>query len=137
MQEPEYILPAKTRVRTTTPLGSTGGFLITQKHLDVRKPGTIGVICGIVGGHGGDVYWVAHIGDPCMAAYGWMDFELEPAKDPCGECQGTGIDWATSHATSHCTPCSSCHGTAEKTEPPPPPVSVYEHMKHNIENTKG
>lgn len=137
MQEPETILPPMTRIRTTDPLYGTGGFLIAEKHLEVRKPGTIGVLIGIVGGHGGDVYWAAHIGDPCRAAYGWMEFELEPAKDPCGECQGTGIDWHTSHLTSKCTPCSTCKGTAEKPPPGPPPVSVYEHMKRNFEDTKG
>lgn len=135
MREPETILPPMTRIRTSEPLASTGGFLIAQKHLDVRKPGAVGVIMGIVGGHGGDVYWVAHLGDTCRAAYGWMDFELEPAKDPCPECKGTGIDWNTSHTTSKCTPCSNCQGTAERPPIRPEPVSVYEHMKRNIENS--
>ncbi len=135
MREPEYILNPMTRVKTNR-LYSTGGFMITQKHIDARKPDTIGVITGIVGGHGGDVYWVAHLGDSCTAAYGWEEFELEPAKDPCPECKGTGIDWTTSHATSKCTPCSACKGSAEKPPPSPPPVSVYEHMKRNIEGTK-
>jgi len=114
MDEPSTILDSGTRIRTNKVLTSTGGFLIAQKHLDVRKPDVIGVIMGIVGGHGGDVYWVAHIGDTCRAAYGWMDFELEPAKDPCLTCNGTGIDWETSHATSRCTACAVCHGEAEK-----------------------
>lgn len=130
MNEPEYILESGTRIRTNEPLASTGGFLIAQKHMDVRKPNAVGAICGIVGGHGGDVYWVAHIGDPCMAAYGWMDFELEPAKEPCPECKGTGIDWKTSHDTKLCTACSNCHGTAEN---PPPPVSAWEHVKRNVQ----
>jgi DnaJ-class molecular chaperone len=82
------------------------------------------------------VYWVAHVGDSCTAAYGWQEFELEPATDPCPECKGTGIDWTTSHETSRCTPCSTCRGAAERQPPPPTPVSVYEHMKHNIEDTK-
>src|SRR5271166_3569941 len=134
MQQPEFILNPFTRVLTNQ-LYSTGGFLITQKHLDTRKPDTVGAITGIVAGHGGDVYWVAHLGDPCTAAYGWEEFELAPATKPCPECQGTGIDWKTSHATSHCTACSNCKGTAENPGPRPPAVSVYEHMRHNIEVT--
>ena len=132
MKEPEFVLNPGTRVRTSTPLGSTGGFMIAERHIEARKPGVIGVITSYVPGHGGDVYFVAHIGDTCTAAYGWQEFELEPAKDPCPECKGTGIDWETSHATCHCTPCPNCEGTAEKQAPRPPPVSVYEHMKRNI-----
>lgn len=133
MEEPKFILKPKTRIRTSTPLYSTGGFLVGKQHIDVRKPGAIGAIAKIVPGHGGDVYFVAHIGDSSMAAYGYPEFELEPAKDPCPECDGSGIDWKTSHATSRCTACPACGGTAEKSKPRP---SVYEHMKRNVEVTK-
>jgi hypothetical protein len=114
MEEPRTILNSMTRIRTIGVLDNTRGFLITDRHLSQRKPNMVGAICGFVGGHGGDVYYVAHLGDPAMAVYGWWEFELEPAKDPCPECKGTGIDWDTSHKTSKCTPCSNCHGTAEK-----------------------
>lgn len=114
MEEPEYILEGGTRVRTNKVLSSTGGFLVAEKHMEVRKPDTVGVITGIVGGHGGDVYWVAQIGDPCLAAYGWMEFELEPVKDPCPACEGTGIDWSVSKVASLCTACAVCHGGAER-----------------------
>ena len=128
MDEPETILDFFTRVRTSSPLGSTGGFLIGDKHMAMRKPGAIGAICGIVAGHGGDVYWVAHVGDTAKAAYGWMEFELAPPVDPCPTCKGSGIDWPTSAATSLCTACPACSGTAERTEPIEP-VSAWEHIQ--------
>lgn len=132
MKEPTTILPQGTRIRTSDPLHSTGGFLIREKHVEQRKAATVGAICGIVGGHGGDVYWVAHIGGTCMAAYGWMEFELEPAKDPCPACKGSGIDWGASHDTSVCTACPACTGTAERTEPVPS-VSAWEHLQRDDE----
>ena len=113
MQEPSVILANLTRIRTSERLDGTGGMLISEHHLSQRKPNAIGAICGIVGGHGGDVYFVAHLGATSMAAYGWWEFDLAPAVSPCGECKGSGIDWNTSHAKTLCTPCSSCKGTAE------------------------
>ncbi len=69
MQQPEVILAGGTRIRTHGSMPREGGgFMITERHLEVRKSDTVGVISGFVGGHGGDVYWVAHIGDPCTAA---------------------------------------------------------------------
>ena len=112
MNEPTHILPNFTRIVTSNPLGSTGGFIVAQKHMEMRKPGAVGVICGIVGGHGGDVYWVSHLGDSLPAPYGWMEFELAPVENPCGQCQGTGTDWYTSRTSHTYTPCVHCHGTA-------------------------
>jgi hypothetical protein len=114
VNEPEAILPQNTRVQTCSMLLSTGGWFVREKHLEVRKPDAIGVICGVVGGHGGDVYWVDHIGDPCMAAYGWREFNLAPAQDPCPVCKEGGFDWVASHAKNIGTACSACGGTAEK-----------------------
>ena len=112
MKQPEYILQNLTRIRTHEHLGETAGFFITKRHLDQRKAGAVGAICGIVGGHGGDVYYVAHIGDTAMAAYCWDEFELEPAPEPqCPECKGTGIDFPASHKLSLGTPCSWCKGS--------------------------
>lgn len=114
MQEPETILPSMTRIRTNEALGYTGGFLIAQRHLDAQQPSAFGVILDVVAGHGGDVYWVAHVGGTCRVAYGWMDFELAPPANPCGECRGTGIDWQTTQEKKQVfVACSSCHGSAE------------------------
>ncbi len=133
MNQPEYILTPGARLRTLSPMPRQGGgFLIKEHHLVVRKADAIGAVCGIVGGHGGDVYWVAHIGDPCMAAYGFWEFELEPAKEPCTTCEGSGIDWPTSKETKHCTACRACKGTAEQPPPRPAPISVYEHLRRDV-----
>lgn len=47
----------------------------------MEEPNARGVIRGIVGGHGGDVYWVQHgtdgAGEPVVATYGWWEFELD------------------------------------------------------------
>ncbi len=75
MKQPIYILDNGTRVRTHKKLGKTTGFLVVMKHIEARKPDAPGVIDGIVGGHGGDVYWVRHGQD--VAAYSFSEFELE------------------------------------------------------------
>jgi hypothetical protein len=127
MKEPTHILRGYTRVRTHETLGSTGGFLITARHLSPRKPNMVGAICGIVEGHGGDVYYVAHIGDPAMAVYGFDEFELEPVVEPvCQECHGSGIDFPASAKSSLCTPCDWCKGTA--TAPPRPRPTAWERL---------
>ena len=135
MRQPEYILEAGTRVRTHETMDDTRGMLIAPKHLKNRKPNAVGAICGIVGGHGGDVYWVAHVGDNEMAAYGWWEFELEPAKDPCPSCNGSGFDWKVSHESHHGTACTDCGGTAEKTDRPPK-LSAYQRLRKNVEEIK-
>ena len=59
---------------------------IKQEILDRRTPGIMGQVCGIVGGHGGDVYWVRHDGtEDTGSAYGWWEFELvqgDPKPEP-------------------------------------------------------
>lgn len=81
MEEPKYILANGTRIITNDTLGPTTGMLITQKYLDARRPSTPGIVCGIVGGHGGDVYWVKHEvdGQSFGAAYCWSEFEYDPS----------------------------------------------------------
>ena len=50
------------------PLESTQGMLIGQRFLDARKEGAVGIVYGVVAGHGGDVLWVKHE-DGAEAAY--------------------------------------------------------------------
>jgi hypothetical protein len=62
--------------------------MVSDKNLNARKPNATGWIVGIVGGHGGDVYWVAHTskkpetGDTIpgnlTGAYCFTEFELVP-----------------------------------------------------------
>lgn len=78
MEQPDYLLEAGTKIKTHETLGQTKGFLIRQDYLDNRKPNTEGTIRGIVGGHGGDVYWVENE-DHSIAAYMFTEFELVDA----------------------------------------------------------
>jgi hypothetical protein len=75
VKEPEYILRNGTRVVTHDRLGGTGGIFVAQKFLEARRPSALGLIWGVVGGHGGDVYWVKH-DDGTGAAYMFDEFEL-------------------------------------------------------------
>ena len=78
MQQPTYILNNGTRVRTHAALGTTRGMMINQDALDSRRTDADGVIVGVVGGHGGDVYWVRHVEtrDDTTAPYCFDEFEL-------------------------------------------------------------
>jgi hypothetical protein len=79
LDEPRYILEDGTRVRTHAVLDDdTQGMIIAARHLEARRSNTVGVIAGYVAGHGGDVYWVRHSEGDAVAAYGFMEFELEP-----------------------------------------------------------
>jgi hypothetical protein len=113
MQEPEYILTNGTRIRTAARLTDKPGYSVTPRHLEFRRADTVGVITGVVAGHGGDVYWVAHLDATATAAYGWDEFELDPAKNPCKVCQGMGFDWEASKPASRGIACAACRGTAE------------------------
>ena len=75
VRQPAKILADGTVVRTSQ-LDGTAGFLVKPKHLAARQPDTLGVIVGIVGGHGGDVYWVQHEGADLPGAYLFTEFEL-------------------------------------------------------------
>ncbi len=76
MEQPKYLLKHGTRIKTHERLGSTAGMLIKQTYLDQREPNSTGYIAGIVGGHGGDVYWVQHDNGK-QAAYCFDEFELD------------------------------------------------------------
>lgn len=76
MKEPKYILQDGTKVITHVVLHPTTGMLIAADKLANRRANTPGTVVGVVGGHGGDVYWVRHE-DGTVAAYGWPEMELE------------------------------------------------------------
>lgn len=74
MKQPSLILAEGTEVQTHTDLVFPD-FMVHPTNIANRTPGAKGKIAGVVGGHGGDVYWVDH-GDDKSAAYGWWEFEL-------------------------------------------------------------
>lgn len=76
MKEPEYVLKNGTRVRTHDVLGSERGMMIDAIHVRARRPAINGTIVGVVSGHGGDVYWVEHVGHAAPAAYWFTEFEV-------------------------------------------------------------
>lgn len=76
MQQPAYILDNGTRVRTHATLGDARGMNVAQVHIDQRVANAEGEIVGIVGGCGGDVYWVMHEGCGPSAPYCFDEFEL-------------------------------------------------------------
>lgn len=56
---------------------------IDPRNLSRRRANAPGVIKGVVGGHGGDVYWVEHeTGAEYPAAYCFTEFELESTERP-------------------------------------------------------
>jgi hypothetical protein len=63
------------QVKTNDTLGSTRGMMIRYQHLALRRPNAVGRVLDYVGGHGGDVWWVQHDGDPVPAAYCFDEFE--------------------------------------------------------------
>lgn len=75
MKQPYSFLDNGTRIHTHKKLKPITGLLVAPKHIEARKPNAPGVIDGVVGGHGGDVYWVRHGQD--VAAYSFSEFELE------------------------------------------------------------
>lgn len=76
MQQPPTILDTGTRIRTHARLGSTAGMNVASVHLDQRCADTPGTITGVVGGCGGDVYWVMHEGCGPSAPYCFDEFEV-------------------------------------------------------------
>lgn len=77
MKQPEYILEIGTKIRTHAKLGDTAGMNVGSRNMAQRKADTTGLILDVVPGHGGDVYWVLHDGEPTPAAYCFDEFELE------------------------------------------------------------
>lgn len=81
MDQPAYVLENGTKIRTNMVLDSTSGMLIDPRNLGQRRANAPGVIKGIVGGHGGDVYWVEHEkGAEHPAAYCFTEFELDTGE---------------------------------------------------------
>ncbi len=74
------------RVRTHEKLETTQGMLVTPRHLNGRRPDTLGIVTGWVPGHGGDAYWVRHAEGPSsadpspVAAYCFDEFEFEDGE---------------------------------------------------------
>lgn len=82
MDEPRYILENGTVVRTHAELGSTRGFFVTSRCMEQRQSNALGVIMGVVPGHGGDVYWVSHNSELLPGAYSFSEFELAQGQVP-------------------------------------------------------
>lgn len=78
MNQPKYLLDNGTRVVTHDKLGSADGMSAGPRY-SPRRASAPGVIAGVVGGHGGDVYWVRH-DDGETAAYCFDEFELGSAS---------------------------------------------------------
>jgi len=78
MKEPKFLLENETKVRTHKVLNSVNGIIVSMHHIEARKADRVGTIKGVVSGHGGDIYWVHHEGDPMLdpAVYCWTEFEL-------------------------------------------------------------
>ena len=79
MNQPKYILDQGTRIRTHAKLGTTQGMNVAAIHIDQREADAEGTIAGVVGGCGGDVYWVTHEGSGPSAVYCYDEFELVEA----------------------------------------------------------
>jgi hypothetical protein len=81
MKESPGLLKLGTPIITHEALDTTSGLMVHGKHIEARRPNAKGTIAGIVGGHGGDTYWVKH-DDEQVAAYGWQEFELDQGDVP-------------------------------------------------------
>lgn len=84
MKQPEYILEKGTKIRTHETLGSTVGLGVHVGHIRARRSNVQGTITGVVGGHGGDVYFVRHEAPFSFgwveAAYSFQEFELDTGE---------------------------------------------------------
>lgn len=84
MKQPKYILPVGTRIITHDELFNKPEFGLTATlHglVVARKQGAKGSIWGVVGGAGGDLYWVDHE-DGTRASYCFTEFELDTSEMP-------------------------------------------------------
>lgn len=64
-----------------THLESTRGMMIHPVHLGVRQAGITGTLKGVVGGHGGDVWFVTHDGSRDVGAYCYTEMR-EVGEEP-------------------------------------------------------
>lgn len=76
MNQPEYILKNDTKIVTHRTLDSTQGLCVSSQYIAARKSGAKATIFGVVGGHGGDVYWARHE-DGSEAVYCFTEFEFD------------------------------------------------------------
>lgn len=79
MKEPLGTLLNGLKIRTNATLepsrSMTRSLVLSSDSVAMRKPDTEGEIRGVVGGTGGDVYWVQHPGDALFAPYCFTEFE--------------------------------------------------------------
>lgn len=61
-------------------LDTTEGMRVALKHRIVRATGITGIVDGVVGGHGGDVWWVKHDDSDDVGAYCFTELEAIDAK---------------------------------------------------------
>lgn len=85
MNQPEYILNNGTTIETHSNLDGeqVAAILVASKHIEARRTNEQGTIIGVVGGHGGDLYWVKH--EHGTAVYGFWEFELS-RQGRCADC---------------------------------------------------
>jgi len=57
-----------SKITTVSRLGKTDGMIINDEFIVARRPDTKGIVAGVVGGHGGDVWCVEHT-DGTKAVY--------------------------------------------------------------------
>jgi len=76
VNQPSSILENGTWILTQSRLSDVEvGTFLRAEYLLTRTPNVRGQICGVVGGTGGDIYWVQHE-DGLKSAYGWWEFDL-------------------------------------------------------------
>jgi hypothetical protein len=85
MEQPERTLENGTKIRTHAHLARADGMMVHHAHLAARTANATGEIAGVVGGHGGDVYWVRHGSDECLAAYCFNEFERAVTSESTNE----------------------------------------------------
>ncbi len=74
MDAPTQVPEMGTRLRVTA-LQGTGGMLVVPHQIENRRAGEVVYMHGIVGGHGGDVWWCKHEnGDIAPYSWGELDF---------------------------------------------------------------
>ena len=77
MKEPEYVLKNGTRVKTHAELDSSIGMIVPSQCVQMRRGSTEGIVRGVAGGHGGDLYYVEHEADDLhYAVYCFTEFEV-------------------------------------------------------------
>jgi hypothetical protein len=80
MNPPKYVLRKGTRVHTHVTLEEPDFLTVHTNHLQARRSNTVGLIMGVVGGFGVDVYWVDHGGES-LAVYCFTEFELASEEE--------------------------------------------------------